>query len=75
MLLMEALISADVISNDISWGRKVLDMLGYFTKIYSDVALALFCILARTSACTFAPSNFASEFNLLMSWLNFKIVN
>ena len=48
MLLMEAFISADAISNDISWGRKVLDMLGYFTKIYSAVALALFCILART---------------------------
>ena len=48
MLLMEALISVDAISNDISWGHTILDMLGYLNKIYSAVALALFCILART---------------------------
>ena len=46
MLLMEALISVDAISNDISWGHTILDMLGYLNKIYSAVALALFCILA-----------------------------
>lgn len=41
------LLTLDVFSNNATWARKILDVLGFFTKIYPAIQLALFSILLK----------------------------
>ncbi len=44
---LDLLLTLDVVSNDSSWARKILDVLGLFNKIYPAVQLALFSTLMK----------------------------
>lgn len=47
MIFLDGLLALDVIFNDSTWTRKILDVLGLFAKIYPVVQLALFCVLVK----------------------------
>nr|CAH0103138.1 unnamed protein product [Daphnia galeata] len=47
MICHDVLLAFDVVFNDATWSRKILDVFGLFTKIYPAIQMALLCVLVK----------------------------